>query len=173
MKQAGEFMKKILQIFQKYNEIIRYIFIGGCTTLVSLISYYVLISSLLNPNNPLQLQIANIISWLLAVTFAFFTNKKIVFKSESKKIGAEAFKFFTSRLVTLFIDILFMFITVTLIHFNPKIAKLFVQLIILVLNYILSKFIVFKNSKEIVCFQKIEQFVKKHKYILVIGIIIC
>ena len=139
-------MNILLNLFKKYNEIIRYIIIGFLTTLVSLLSYYFLITTILNPYNSIQLQIANVISWVLAVSFAFVTNKKIVFRSKRKSFTSEAIKFFASRITTLLIDMFFMFLTVTILHFNPASAKLFVQFIILILNYLLSKYFVFDDS---------------------------
>jgi putative flippase GtrA len=133
------------ELIKKYSEIIRYIIIGVLTTIVSLSSYYLLIITVLNPDNALELQIANIISWILSVTFAYITNRHFVFKSKSKDIKKEALKFATSRITTLLIDMAFMFLTVTVLKFNAKIAKLIVQVIVLVLNYILSKLFVFKK----------------------------
>ena len=161
-------MKKILKLIKRYEEIIRYVIIGFFTTLVSLISYYILIKTILNPNDAIQLQIANIISWILAVSFAFITNKKIVFKSYKKDIKGEAIKFFASRITTLVIDIIFMFLTVTILHFNPTGAKMLVQFIILVLNYLLSKFFVFNESNSFN--RKLVAFFKKNKTIISITI---
>ena len=139
-------MNSIKKIYNKYKEIINYIIVGGFTTIVSLATYYICIE-FLNPENPLLLQLSNIISWICAVTFAYFSNRKFVFNSKEKNLFKEASKFFASRLTTLLLDIVFMFLTVTVFKFNAKIAKLLVQGLILVSNYILSKLIVFKISK--------------------------
>lgn len=137
--------EKIKKILNKYEELIKYIIVGVLTTVVSLASYYISISIFLNPNNGIQLQIANIISWLLSVTFAYFANKKYVFKSNGKLIE-EVVEFYGSRVLTLLIDMFSMFLMVTLFHINDKIAKIFVQFIILVLNYIFSKYLVFNGN---------------------------
>ena len=139
-------MKKIINLYNKYKEIINYIIIGGCTTVVSLFTYYICIL-FLDPTNPILLQISNIISWIFSVTFAYFANRIFVFKSNEKNILKEGTKFYCSRLTTLFLDSAFMFILVTIFHRNAKIAKLLVQLLILVCNYILSKLFVFKTKK--------------------------
>jgi len=139
-------MKKIINIYKKYEEIINYIIVGGLTTVVSLLVYYLSVL-FLNPNNPIQLQIANIISWILSVTFAYFANRKIVFKSKENNKLKEASKFFASRLSTLGIDMLTMFVLVTIFKVNDKISKILVQFIVLVLNYVLSKLFVFKKKK--------------------------
>ena len=138
--------EEIKKIINKNSEIIRYVLVGGLTTLVSLLSYYICIWLFLNPDNGVQLQVANIISWILSVTFAYFANRKYVFKSNGKVIG-EVVEFYSSRILTLLIDMLSMFLMVTLFHIDDKIAKILVQFIILVLNYIFSKYLVFNNKK--------------------------
>lgn len=133
------------EIIKRNREIISYLIIGVLTTIVSLISYYLLTITILSPNNPLELTIANIISWIISVLFAYITNRKYVFQSKDKKILKEASKFTLSRVTTLLIDILLMFIFVSILHFNDKIIKLLVQIIIIILNYIFSKLLVFKK----------------------------
>lgn len=136
----------IKELCIKYKEIINYLIFGVLTTLVSLLTYYLLVYTILNPNKPLELQIANIISWITCVTFAYITNRKYVFNSKDKNIIKEIIKFYSSRLSTLFIDMLIMFIFVTKLNFNDKIIKIIVQIIIIILNYILSKLLVFKKT---------------------------
>ena len=133
------------EIIKRNREIISYLIIGVLTTIVSLISYYLLTTTILSPNNPLELTIANIISWIISVLFAYITNRKYVFQSKDKNILKEASKFTLSRVTTLIIDILLMFIFVSILHFNDKIIKLLVQIIIIILNYIFSKLLVFKK----------------------------
>ena len=76
----------IKEIYIKYKEIINYLIFGVLTTVISLLTYYLLVYTILNPNKPIQLQIANIISWFTCVTFAYITNRKYVFNSKNKKI---------------------------------------------------------------------------------------
>lgn len=133
------------EIIKRNREIISYLIIGVLTTIVSLISYYLLTITILSPNNPLELTIANIISWIISVLFAYITNRKYVFQSKDKNTLKEASKFTLSRVTTLLIDILLMFIFVSILHFNDKIIKLLVQIIIIILNYIFSKLLVFKK----------------------------
>lgn len=135
------------RIIKKYEEIIRYLIIGVLTTIVSLGVYYLLVFTILDPQIPLELQITNIISWICAVVFAYITNRKYVFKIENKSSKKEVIKFFISRLSTLFVDMLLMYLLVSVCNFNDKIIKLLVQVIITILNYIFSKFIVFKKNK--------------------------
>ncbi len=131
-------MKKISK------EVIMYIIMGIGTTIVSLGSYYILA-------NPLQLNylLANIISWILAVTFAYITNKKYVFESsvnDIKGLMKEAGSFYLARISTLLIEMASMFLFVTWLHFDANVIKLLNQGIVLILNYVFSKLFVFKKT---------------------------
>lgn len=139
-------MNKIKELLIKYEEVIRYLIIGVLTTVVSLATYYILTFTILDPKVSIQLQITNVISWIVSVTFAYFTNRKYVFKLKEKKNIKEASKFYLSRLSTLLLDMLLMQIFVIRLKFNDKIIKLIVQFVVIVLNYVLSKFLVFKSK---------------------------
>lgn len=137
---------KCLKLYKKYEEIINYLIVGGLTTIVSLGSYYLCIYTFLDPDVWYQLQAANIISWISAVTFAYFANRIFVFKSKNQKKFKEAVSFYSSRVATLLMDMGIMFVFVTLLHLNDKIMKLVVQVVVTVANYILSKLFVFKKK---------------------------
>ena len=128
------------------KEIILYLIFGVLTTVVSLLTYYLCTITFLNPNNAVEIQIANIISWITCVTFAFFTNRKYVFDSK-EEIKKEAVKFYISRLSALLIDVVMIFIFVSVLKINDKIIKLVNQVIIIIFNYIASKLFVFKKGK--------------------------
>ena len=135
-------MKKL---YQKYQEIINYLIVGVLTTIVSLLSYYLLVTTILNPHNGLELQIANVISWICAVAFAYITNRIFVFKSINQNKLKELTSFVSSRIITLLMDMGIMFFMVTLWGINDKIAKLVVQVVVTIANYIFSKLFVFKK----------------------------
>lgn len=137
---------KCLKLYKKYEEIINYLIVGGLTTIVSLGSYYLCIYTFLDPDVWYQLQAANIISWICAVTFAYFANRIFVFKSKNQKKFKEAVSFYSSRVATLLMDMGIMFVFVTLLHLNDKIMKLVVQVVVTIANYILSKLFVFKKK---------------------------
>ena len=139
-------MEKIKEMYLKYKEIISYLIFGVLTTVVSLGVYYICVYTFLNPENVVQLQIANIISWVAGVAFAYVTNRKFVFESKEENKLKEAGKFVTSRITTLLMDMAIMFIGVTLCKFNDKIIKLISQVVVIVMNYLLSKIIVFKKK---------------------------
>ena len=138
-------IKTIKELFNKYREIIMYLIFGVLTTVVSLAVYYILVYTILNPNNPFELQVANIISWIAGVAFAYFTNRSMVFQSKNKNKLKEAGSFVLARVVTLIMDILIMFVGVTLLHGNDKLLKLISQVIVIVSNYVFSKLFVFKK----------------------------
>ncbi len=142
-------MNKLSELYKKYKEIVNYLVVGGLTTVVSLAVYYGLTLTVLNPENPVQLQIANIISWIAAVTFAYFTNRKFVFESKTRGSaqGQEAVKFYLARVGTLLMDMGIMAVGVNVLHFNDKIVKLFVQVVVTVANYVFSKIIVFRKRE--------------------------
>lgn len=140
-------MNKVLNIYKKNKEVINYLIVGVLTTLISIIVYVVLTVSILNPNNDIELQLANVISWIIAVIFAYITNRKYVFESKAKNIKNEFIKFTSSRITTLLIEMIFMFIFVSLLNLNDKIMKIIAQIVVIILNYVLSKIFVFKRNK--------------------------
>lgn len=140
-------MEKIIKMLKKYKEVISYLIFGVLTTVVSLAVYYLSVFTFLNPNNAFELQIANIISWIVGVCFAYFTNRKYVFESKEKNKLKEASKFVFARVVTLIMDMVIMWIGVTLLHRNDKIIKLISQVVIIVSNYVFSKIFVFKKKE--------------------------
>ena len=141
-------MKKLIDLYRKHREIVNYLIVGVLTTVVSLVVYYSLTLTVLDPEKAVQLQAANVISWIAAVVFAYFTNRRFVFESRSQNMLKEAVAFFAARLSTLVLDMALMFLLVTLLKCNDKIAKLVVQAAVIVANYVLSKFLVFKKKEK-------------------------
>ncbi len=135
-------------IYQRYKEIINYIVVGVMTTLISLLIYYLGVLLVFNPNNPWQLQMANIISWVVSVTFAYIANRKYVFESKNPDVLKESLTFYGSRIVTLVFDMLMMYLTVSLLGLNDKIMKLIDNLLVIVGNYIISKCLVFIKKEK-------------------------
>lgn len=134
------------EIYYKNPEVWNYLIVGFLTTVVSLITYFVCTYTFLDPEVEIELQAANVISWIFAVTFAYFTNRIFVFKSREKNMVKEASKFVGSRILSLLMDMLTMFIIVSVLHLNDKIGKLVSQVIVTVANYFLSKLLVFKKK---------------------------
>lgn len=140
-------MEKVKELIKKVctKEVILYVVFGVLTTVVSLVTYYICVGTFLNAENAIQLQIANIIAWIISVAFAYITNRKFVFESTNKNKLGEATKFVTSRIATLLIDMLIMFLGVTVLKLNDGIIKLLSQIIVIVANYVFSKIFVFKK----------------------------
>lgn len=145
-------MKKIWNLYKKYEEIINYLVVGGLTTIVAIGSKLLLLATILDQTNGLELQIAEIISWFLAVTFAYVTNRIFVFKSKTSgsKCAREIFNFFKGRIATQFIQMFIMWFFVTLLKLDSNVwvlvFTLVCQVMQIVLNYVISKLLVFKKS---------------------------
>ena len=140
-------LNKILDLYKKYKELINYLIFGFLTTVVSLVIYYLLTFTVINPEKPLLLQLANIISWISGVIFAYITNRKYVFESNNKDVLKESLSFVGARVITLILDMIIMGVGVTLLNKNDKIVKIISQIIVIVSNYLFSKIIVFKEEK--------------------------
>ena len=145
-------MQTIKQLYLKHKEVVNYLVFGVLTTLVNLIVKYLLLFTILNAANALELQIAVIISWIIACLFAYITNRIWVFESKTKEIAKEMLKFVTSRLTTLGLEMFIMFVFVTALGLNSDtwviVWTLVAQVLVILGNYILSKLVVFKNNKK-------------------------
>lgn len=141
-------IKKIKKLYNKYKEIVNYLIIGVLTTVVSLVSFYLIRIFVFTNDSQFDIQLANVISWVLAVLFAFVTNKKYVF--ESKSTGYQKFvemiKFYISRLTTLGVEMFVMWLLTSPLKVDDMISKIIVQFIIVILNYVFSKLFVFKKK---------------------------
>lgn len=138
-------MEKIKELYKQYKEIVNYLIFGVLTTIISLIVYYVAVFTFLDPQNAVQLQIANILSWIAGVIFAYVTNRKYVFESKENDKIKEAGKFVLARITTLVMDMLIMWFGVIILSSNDKIVKLISQIVIIISNYVFSKIFVFKK----------------------------
>jgi len=132
----------ISNLYNKYKEIINYLIFGVLTTIVSILSY-----ALFTRIFHIDIYISSVLSWILAVTFAFITNRIFVFNSKEKNIILELIKFYLSRLASLGIELLLMYLFVKIFNINDMISKIIVQGIVIVLNYIFSKIFVFKKKQ--------------------------
>ena len=131
--------------YNKYKEALLYLFFGVCTTLVNLVTKWILLLTVIDSSNAIQLQVAIIISWIVSVLFAYVTNRKYVFESKSKSIFKEISSFFGSRVLTLILEMVIMYIFVTALNFNVYLFTIISQVLVIVLNYVFSKLFVLKN----------------------------
>ncbi len=163
------FIGKIVDKFFT-KEIISYVFFGVLTTAVNLLTFYLfkqlfisigwegVLNSVI-PENSRILEVfsggseyldANCIAWVAGVIFAFVTNKLWVFDSKSWKpsvAGKEFTGFIGARIFSFVVETLIMFVMVSLLHFSDFIAKVVVGIIVVILNYVFSKLLIFKKNK--------------------------
>ena len=135
----------IKTLLQKYQDVFLYIFFGICTTLVNIFSYWLCAHVFRMAVLP-----SAIIAWLFAVLFAYFTNRKWVFHSEAtakEEIAKEAISFYVCRLTTGFADWMLMYVFVDVMHLNDIIIKALANLVVIVLNFIASKLIIFRKNE--------------------------
>ena len=132
--------------YRKHKEVLLYLFFGGLTTLVS-IAVFALCYNALGINE----LISNVISWVLAVLFAFFTNRVWVFSARTEgrlDFLRQMASFFGGRLATLGVEELILLIFVTWLRLPALPVKIAAQVVVIVLNYIISKCFVFRKKKE-------------------------
>lgn len=132
------------ELFNKYKDVIPYLFFGVCTTVVNVATYWVCAHWL-----GCGTMVSTIIAWVLAVLFAYITNRKWVFHSEAHgrtEIMKEICSFFGCRLATGVVDWGCMFIFVDLLSWNDVVIKFAANILVIILNYIASKLIIFKKG---------------------------
>ena len=130
--------------YNKIKEILWYGFFGVLTTLVNIISLYLLDKTGMN------VYLNNFIAWFLSVLFAFVTNKLFVFNSKSldkKVIMKEVISFFFFRILSLGIDMAGMYICISMMNMNRMISKVLMNVVVIVANYIFSKIFIFKKKE--------------------------
>ena len=133
----------IKEYWDKYKDVILYLVFGVFTTVVNIVSYWVCAHVF-----GMSVMASTVIAWALAVFFAYVTNRTMVFHSSATEKGEilkEIGSFFACRLGTGVVDWVIMFAFVNVLHFNDMIVKIAANFIVIVLNYILSKFVIFKH----------------------------
>jgi putative flippase GtrA len=128
---------------QKHWDILSYLFFGGLTTVVNYL-VYLPCYNLLN----LSAAVSNAIAWAVAVAFAYLTNKPFVFRSHDwsmKTVVPELTKFVTCRIGSGLLETGILFLCVDLLQFNGNVWKLITSVLVVILNYIASKLLVFKR----------------------------
>lgn len=139
-----DIMKTIIKKFLN-PETISYLFFGVLTTLVNYVSYFILSSQL-----KIDYKISTVISWILAVLFAYITNKIWVFKStsfNSEILFKEITAFISARIVSGIFEFIWMIFTVEILKMNDLIAKLLANVFVVIMNYFFSKMFIFKKNK--------------------------
>ena len=130
-----------LQIkYEQNREIIVYLICGFLTFVLSMV-IYALLSEVLR----IDVMVSNVITWIIAVYFAFSINRKFVFKSNGNA-AKELLQFYLGRVLTLFVEQLMLYVFIVRLMYDNMTIKGIAQVVIIILNYIISKFIVFKKE---------------------------
>lgn len=137
-------MKKLIDLFFKYKEVILYLFFGGYSTLVNIVTYGI-------GTRILEWDVvsANILAWVCSVIFAYLTNKFFVFESKANDLNTlfkEVLSFFSARIVTLLLDVAIMKFGIYF-GINDLIMKVIANIFVIIANYIFSKLFIFKKEK--------------------------
>lgn len=132
--------------YRKHKEVLLYLLFGALAMVVSIGSYWLC-------SEPLSMGVlvANIISWIAAVSFAYVTNRVWVFQQKTHGFGqllAQMFRFFSGRVATLVVEELILWVFIEQLHFGNMAVKIVAQVVIIVLNYIISKFLVFRKGEK-------------------------
>ena len=137
-------IQKIRELIVKYWDIVSYLFFGVCTTIVNYLIYIPCYNFL-----HLSATVSNMIAWVVAVAFAYLTNKPFVFRSYDwswKTVGPELTKFVGCRVGSGLLETALIFLTVDLLHWNSVVMKVALAVLVVLLNYIGSKWIVFRKK---------------------------
>ena len=132
--------KQVKTLFIRYRTEIIYLIVGGLTTLVNFAVYF-FAKDLLH----IHYVAANVIAWVFAVIFAFFANRVWVFRSTNRNILKESVFFVLSRLFSLLLETGLLYAAVDTLRFNYSISKVAVAIVVVIVNYITGRMVVFKK----------------------------
>ena len=146
------FLKTFEPFYKKNKEVLLYLFFGVMTTVVSFITAGIakFLLEKMGAGESAVVNVSTVFSWLCSVTFAYITNRIWVFASTAHSradVIKEGTSFYGGRLFTMFVEMLIMNIGVKLIGANYWVTKIIANIIIIILNYIISKLFVFKKNK--------------------------
>lgn len=137
-------VEKVKALIAQYWEVLSYLIFGVLTTAVNYLVYLPVYNLL-----GLSASLSNVIAWVVAVAFAYLTNKPFVFKSNdwsAKTVIPELTKFVGCRVASGAAETLILLLTVDILHWNGNIWKLVTSVLVVVMNYIASKLVVFKKK---------------------------
>ncbi len=132
------------RLFLRYQELISYVFWGGMTTVVNYAAYF-----LCTDVFHIHYLASNVIAWAAAVAFAFLVNKLLVFQSKSwarSTVFRELWQFLSARILSGVLETAVLWIFVDFLHFSDDFVKIAASVLVVVLNYALSKWIIFRKN---------------------------
>lgn len=138
-------MKTCREFYQKYREAILYLVFGGLTTLVNYLVYALAFEIFPTAATALP----NLLAWVVAVLFAYVTNRTLVFGSKVRGVSArlrELLSFAGARVATLLLETAILYVAVDRMRFPNLLVKLLANVLVVVLNYLLSKFWIFRKG---------------------------
>ena len=131
--------------YKKYKELLLYLFFGGLSFIVSIATY-----ALFNVGMNINELIANVLSWIITVMFAFLTNRVWVFQSTTNGVAEfvkQMLGFYSGRVITLVVEEVILLVFITWLGFNSMLIKVIAQVIVILLNYVISKLVVFRKKE--------------------------
>ena len=134
-------LNRMEPFYREHKEILLYLFFGGLTFVVSIATYAFFIRVL-----GADALVANLFSWIFAVSFAYITNRTWVFESNAtgrQAVLKEMGKFFSGRIATLLVEELILLVFIKWLHFDNMAVKVVAQVVVILLNYVISKLWVF------------------------------
>ena len=137
-------MKRLMQLWTRYRDVLIYLIFGGLTTLVNYLVYFPLHHAF-----HVAASVSSAIAWGVAVVFAFLTNKPFVFQSHDwsgATVLPELTKFVGSRVFSGLFEIAWIALTVDLLKWNSIAMKLLASVVVIVINYVASRWLVFKKK---------------------------
>lgn len=137
-------IEKLAALYRRYKETLLYLVFGGLTTLINIAAYWLLTAVF-----SVDVMVANALAWVLSVLFAFVTNKLFVFESKSLAVSLvlkELGLFVGARLFSGALDMGVVYLFAVRLRFNDLVVKVLSNIIVIVVNYILSKLIIFKKK---------------------------
>lgn len=140
-------MEKIKELWIKYEEIITYLIVGVLNTIVSWAAFFICAYTILDAQVVWQNVLLSVISWVVGVVFGYFMNRKYVFKSKEPNIWKEFLQFSGGRVSTWILDAVMMVLMVNILSINETFSKLFVSVLVMIGNYLISKLFVFNKKK--------------------------
>lgn len=144
----NKYTNLLVELYYKYKEIFDYLFFGGLVTIVNFISYYISANII-----GVDKIVSNLIAFIISVIFAYVVNKEYVFETKWEGIQ-NVFKEFSSFVISrigtgLLCDILIFAFMINILNINDVISKIFTQILVVILNYIIGKWFVFKQNKNL------------------------
>lgn len=137
-------MRTLITLLKQHRGVLSYLFFGVLTTLVNLLAYWLLYDLW-----GIHSDVSTVLAWILAVAFAFLTNKPFVFESHDWSrtvLLPELGSFLSCRIGTGLLELVLMHVTVEMLHFNGMLMKLLTNVIVVILNYVGSRLLVFRKK---------------------------